>query len=102
VATCKAAAGLPNIDLQWLWNDVASRNYSLFGQFGARPEDTDQGNLGNRWLVGAAAAAAEHPGLIEGLFMTKSLNKAGVYAINLFYMGVSVTILIDYFHVDGC
>jgi len=34
--------------------------------------------------------------------MTKSLNKAGVYAINLFYMGVSVTILIDDFHVDGC
>jgi len=49
-----------------LWNDVASRNYSLFGQFGARPE---------------------HPGLIEFLFMTKSFNKAGVYAINLFYMG---------------
>jgi len=51
-----------NVDYR-SWNVVARKNYSLFGQFGARPEDTDQGALGNLWLVAAAAAAAEHPGL---------------------------------------
>lgn len=48
------------------------------------PKDVGQGAVGDCWLIAAFAAAAEHPGLVTGLFLTKRANPRGKYAVRLF------------------
>lgn len=50
--------------------------------------------------MSAAAALAEVPGRMEAVFLNKSgennsLNKAGVYAVNFYTLGVPHTVVID-------
>lgn len=49
-----------------------------------RPSDVGQGAVGNCWLIAALAAAAEHPGLVQSLFLTKRASLRGKYAVRLF------------------
>jgi hypothetical protein len=48
------------------------------------PSDVGQGSVGNCWLVAAIAAAAEHPGLVQSLFITKRASLRGKYTVRLF------------------
>jgi len=58
-----------------------------------------QGALGDCWFMSAASAIAELPGRMEEVFLNQiddnSLNKAGVYAMNLYTLGVPHTVVVD-------
>jgi len=61
------------------------------------PNDIRQGSLGNAWFLSALATLAERPALIERLFISKEVNKYGVYKVRLCKNGEWVTITIDNF-----
>ena len=69
----------------------------LWGSNGVSPNDFKQGALGNCWFLAGASALAEHPGRIERMFLNEqsALNAAGIYAINLYALGVPHTIVVD-------
>jgi len=75
---------------------TASENH-LWGADGITPNDVKQGGLGNCWVLSAASAIAEKPGRIEKIFLNESstLNDAGVYAVNLYSLGVPHTVVVD-------
>ena len=43
-----------------------------------------QGQLGDCWLMSALAAAAEYPGAIHNLFVSKEFNERGKYRVRLY------------------
>lgn len=47
------------------------------------PNDIREGSLGNPWFTSALATLAERPALIERLFVTKEVNKNGIYKIRI-------------------
>ena len=73
------------------------KGYSLFGSNGSSPNDIRQGSLNNDWFLSAASALAEFPGRIEKIFQNSGsdLNANGIYAINLYTLGVPHTVIID-------
>ena len=79
--------------------DAFGDNYRLFGTEGITPYDVIQGAIGDCWFMSAASAMAEVPGRMEAIFLNKSeddrLNKAGVYAVNFYTLGVPHTVVID-------
>ena len=71
--------------------------YSLLGD-GATADDVIQGEIGNCWFLAATSAIADtKPGLLEKTFLNtdKALNKAGVYAVTMYPLGVPKTVVID-------
>lgn len=48
------------------------------------PHDLAQGSVGDCWLIAAFACAAEHPGLIQRVFVTKRATASGKYRIRLY------------------
>ena len=70
---------------------------SLFGTDGITPNDIMQGALGDCWFMSAASALAEVPGRMEKVFLNSDnkLNKAGIYAMNFYTLGVPHTVIID-------
>lgn len=54
----------------------------LFDQ--VRPQDIDQGGLGDCWLMAALACLAEYPAKLKGLFESKHITEDGKYQISLF------------------
>jgi len=46
--------------------------------------DVCQGQLGDCWLIAAIAAIAEHPGVINSLFLTREIDPRGKYKIRLY------------------
>lgn len=69
----------------------------MFGTEGIQPSDAVQGGLGDCWIHAAAAAVATDPRRIERLFEVTELNTAGVYAVNMYVMGIPVTVTVDDF-----
>jgi hypothetical protein len=72
----------------------ASSGYSLFGS-GAKPDDVEQGSIGNCWFLAAAASVAEVPNRLENNWITKDMNAEGIYAINMYILGVPITVVVD-------
>lgn len=72
-----------------------SAGYSLFGSNGLHPDDVEQGSIGNCWFLAAASAVAEVAGRFESNWLTQDYNEAGIYAINMFQLGVPITVLVD-------
>jgi hypothetical protein len=70
-------------------------SYSLFGSEYIRPEDIRQGEIGNCWFLSSITALAEYPGRIESTFLNKELSAAGVYGIQMYALGVPVTVMVD-------
>jgi calpain-15 len=70
-------------------------NYSLFGSEYIRPEDIRQGEIGNCWYLSSITALAEYPGRIESTFLNKELSAAGVYGVQMYALGVPVTVMVD-------
>jgi hypothetical protein len=81
--------------------------YSLWGEKGIEPGDVNQGGLGDCWLHAAAASVAGDPKRIKKLFEIEDFNTAGVYALNMYVMGIPVTVTVDEYvamynkHEDG-
>lgn len=72
-----------------------SNKYSMWGTNGIELVDPNQGSLGDCWFVAAASAVAQTPGRIRSLFMTDELNENGVYTVQLYSMGIPVTVTVD-------
>lgn len=63
-----------------------------------------EGSLGDSWFLGAVASLAEHPQLLEKLFVNKTYNDEGVYRVRLCKNGEWHSVTVDdYFpcFVDG-
>ena len=69
--------------------------YSLLGTDGFNPADVKQGSIGNCWFLAAASAVAEIPQRFEVHWLTKEFNEAGIYALNMYQLGVPITVLVD-------
>ena len=70
---------------------------TLFGK-GISPDDVIQGGVGNCWFMAAASAVAGvDPGLVKKAFLNTSnqLNAAGIYAVDIYTLGVPHTIVVD-------
>lgn len=72
-------------------------DFSMWGKDGISPSDAVQGGLGDCWIIAAAAAVAKDPKRVEDMFLIKELNTAGVYALNMYVMGIPVTVTVDEF-----
>jgi len=85
-------------DIKWTRATEAFSKNTLFGS-GISPDDINQGGLGNCWFLSAASAVAEKPGRMERVFLNRKneLSANGVYAVNLFALGVPHSIVIDDF-----
>jgi len=89
-------------DLKWVEEKVTWKRLSevypkntLWGKTGAKPDDTQQGLLGDCYFISAAAAIAEEPERIKKNFLTAEKNAAGVYAVTLYPIGIPQTVLVD-------
>jgi hypothetical protein len=74
-------------------------NFSLYDKIS--PEDIYQGKLGDCYFLSSLASLAEYPDRIKRIFITKEINDAGCYAVNLFINGERRTVVVDdYFPYD--
>ena len=70
-------------------------SHSLWGHNGIQFNDPNQGYIGDCWLIAAASIAAKDENRIRKIFHIEDLNSAGVYAVDLFIMGIPVTVTVD-------
>mmetsp|Transcript_87438 Transcript_87438/g.199787 ORF Transcript_87438/g.199787 Transcript_87438/m.199787 type:complete len:1041 (+) Transcript_87438:1-3123(+) len=61
----------------------------------ARPEDVNQGAIGNCWFAGALSTIASQPRLIDRLFITKEFQPVGAYHLKLFRAGEWHGLIVD-------
>ena len=56
-----------------------------------------QGSIGNCWFISAASALSEVPGRVENVFLNakNEISKNGIYAVNLYTLGVPHTVVVD-------
>lgn len=73
----------------------AKDGYSLWGSEGVRPDDIKQGQIGNCWFLSGAAAVAEQPERLQSVFLNQELSSEGIYGLQMYALGVPVTITID-------
>ena len=60
------------------------------------PEDINQGYIGNCWLMAAVSTLAERENRITNFMISDKVDtKAGVYAMNMYTLGVPFTMMID-------
>ncbi|CDW72805.1 calpain family cysteine protease containing protein [Stylonychia lemnae] len=57
--------------------------------------DIREGSLGDSWFLGAIATLAEHPQLLEKLFVNKTYNEEGVYRVRICKNGEWQSVTID-------
>ena len=69
--------------------------YSMFGSQQISPKDAVQGGIGDCWFVSAASSVAKDPSRVRKIFKTEDINSAGVYSVQLFIMGIPVTVTVD-------
>jgi len=78
-----------------------NKGYSLFGDNGVSPNDIEQGELGNCWILSAAGSMAEIPERLENIFINhedtsrKGISKNGIYALNLYALMMPIVVTID-------
>lgn len=60
-----------------------------------KASDIQQGALGNCWLVAALTLVSERPHLLEHIFLTKQVNKEGVYLVRICHNGLWQSIIVD-------
>ena len=64
---------------------------------GINPNDIRQGCLGNCYFLAVLASMAEEPRNIEMRFITKEMNKAGIYLMTFFVNGCVTPVVVDDF-----
>ena len=79
----------------WVRASVQYPDYTLWGPSGVNPNDVAQGNLGNCWVINALSALAEYPERIYNLFHNSFKSEKGIYAVNIYALGVPYTIFVD-------
>ena len=76
-------------------SEVFDEWYSLWGYTQISPKDAIQGYLGDCWMHAAAAVVAKDPKRVKKIFLTEGINTAGVYALQLYMLGIPVSVTID-------
>jgi calpain-15 len=67
-----------------------------------RPNDIQQGALGDCWLMAALALITERPQMLEHILLTKTVNPEGVYLVRICHNGLWKTVIVDdYFPCTG-
>lgn len=61
----------------------------------ASPEDIEQGDLGDCWLLSAFGAIAESSERLKHLYLNSELNEEGVYGFRVYNLGMPITLVID-------
>jgi len=59
------------------------------------PSDISQGSCGDCYFLASLSSLAEFPNRIQSIFLTKSLNDAGCYAVELTINGEKRTVVVD-------
>ena len=59
--------------------------FTLFDDI--RPDDVQQGRCGDCYYLSSLSTLAENPKRIKDLFITKEVNEAGCYAVNMVLNG---------------
>lgn len=69
----------------------------FWGTDGISPLDIRQGAVGDCWFMVTASAMAEKPKRLEKIFLNTNgeTNKNGIYAVNLYVLGVPHTVIVD-------
>lgn len=62
---------------------------------GVEPNDINQGQLGDCYFLAALSSLAEFPDRVKALFVTKTVNEAGIYLVNFFLNGQETPIVVD-------
>ena len=70
-------------------------DYTLWGESGISPNDIAQGGIGNCWVLVGLSALAEYPERIYNIFHNTEKSEHGVYAINIYALGIPHTTYID-------
>ena len=90
---------MDTLEITWKRATQIPGKNSLFGK-GVSADDIIQGNVGNCWFLAAASAVADaDPGLVTKAFLNtdNQLNTAGIYAVDLYTLGVPHTVVVDDF-----
>ena len=73
--------------------------FTIFETIG--PNDVKQGRCGDCYFLASLSSLAEYPDRVKNIFITKEVNEAGCYAVNLFVNGERRTVVVDdYFPYD--
>ena len=67
------------------------------GKSSVNPQDINQGYIGNCWIMAAISAMAEVPGRVDSIFVNDDLSEAGIYAVQMYTLGVPFTQIVDDF-----
>ena len=62
---------------------------------GVEPNDINQGQLGDCYFLAALSSLAEFPDRVKEMFVTKTINKAGIYMVRLFLNGNETLVTVD-------
>lgn len=64
---------------------------------GVEPNDINQGQLGDCYLLAALSSLAEFEDRVKALFVTKEINAAGIYMVKMVINGNEQPIIVDDF-----
>ena len=84
----------PNWGSNWIRARKINSNVSLF-KSDPRPDDIQQGSLGDCYYLACLAAMAEYPERVRARFINKSINKSGIYGVVLYISGEEHVIIVD-------
>lgn len=65
------------------------------GKESVNPQDINQGYIGNCWIMAAISAIAEVPGRVDSVFVNDEISEAGIYAVQMYTLGVPNTQIVD-------
>jgi calpain-15 len=84
-------------------SDICKERKVLPGIFKDGPvvNDIDQGSIGTCYFLSPLASLTEFPELVKSRFITKRVNKCGIYAMTFFINGEETPVIVDdHFMVD--
>lgn len=86
--------------IEWVRASERYPDRSLFGTAmngnnAINEHDITQGEIGNCWVLASLAAFAEYEPRVQNTFVNTETNDKGIYAINLYRLGVPNTVVID-------
>ena len=75
--------------------DTAGSNFSLWGSQGVLPQGTNQGGVGDCWMLASCAALAESPARIQKVFSDRGKDDQGFYVFSFYVLGDPVYMTLD-------
>lgn len=81
---------------QWKRLSEIYKDQEIF-KGGVGPEDIVQGALGDCYFLAVLSSLAEEDSSIKARFVTKTINKAGIYLMTFFVNGIETPVVVDDF-----